>query len=653
MKTCILASFLVAGVAALHAQTFSTLVTFGLDNESPNLVIQGRDGNFYVANSQRNILQVTPAGTFTVFYGASSTSYFVNELLQLSNGSFIGTTTSSGGGGGFFTLSPAAAFADLYTFPEHAQASGPIVAGTDGNYYGATQNLGGTLCLSEGNQSNGCGTIYQVTPLGRFTSIYSFGGPDGYVPSGVIAGSDGNLYGTTQYGGEAGAGATCQILILHEGGCGTVFQISLSGALTTLYKFSGGADGGNPTGGVIQGKDGNFYGATVSGGQNGVGTLFKLTPGGTLTTLHSFSTTDGGIPDCLNAVYCSVAVTVQGSDGNMYGSTQGGGTGPCTMFNLNGCGTIFEIAPSGEFSSLYSFGAINGSPPGISSLIQGSDGNLYGTTESGGEQISMGVIAFNGFGTLFEFTLVPPVSQDIPVVSATGGVSNGASFQPGISAGSWITINGTNLSSTTDTWANAIVDGALPTTLDGVSVMVGDQPANIEYVSATQINALAPGVPAGTVPVTVTTAIGTSAAVNAQLTAEQPAFFQWGTYAVATRQNFSIAVKNGTFAGITTVPAAPGDVIILWGTGFGPTSPSAPAGEETPSTTTYNTATTVSVTVGNKPATVYGAALAPGYAGLYQVAIQIPASLANGDYPVVATINGVSSPSTTMITVQQ
>ena len=152
---------------------------------------------------------------------------------------------------------------------------------------------------------------------------------------------------------------------------------------------------------------------------------------------------------------------------------------------------------------------------------------------------------------------------------------------------------------------------------------------------------------------TVTNASGTSPAVMAQLQAEQPAFFQWGTYAVATRQNFSLAVKNGTFAGTTTVPAAPGDVIILWGTGFGPTSPSAPAGAETPSTTTYNTATAVSVTVGGKPATVYGAALAPGYAGLYQIAIQIPASLANGDYPVVATIAGVPSPSTTLITVQK
>jgi uncharacterized protein (TIGR03437 family) len=245
------------------------------------------------------------------------------------------------------------------------------------------------------------------------------------------------------------------------------------------------------------------------------------------------------------------------------------------------------------------------------------------------------------------------ISPPAPAISANSGVVNGASFQAGIAAGSWLTINGTNLSTTTATWANSIVKGALPTTLGGVSVSVGGQPAYIEYVSPTQINALAPNVPAGSVPVIVTNANGASQAVNAQLSTETPAFFQWGNYAVATHQDYTYAVKNGTFAGTTTVPAKPGDVIILWGTGFGPTSPAAPAGMQTPSTTTYNTASAVNVTVGGKLATFYGAALASGYAGLYQVAIQIPAGLVNGDYPVVATINSVSSPSTTMITVQQ
>jgi uncharacterized protein (TIGR03437 family) len=296
---------------------------------------------------------------------------------------------------------------------------------------------------------------------------------------------------------------------------------------------------------------------------------------------------------------------------------------------------------------LYSFpaeaGTNNGYGPGPGPIIQAANANFYGTVQVGGA---------SGNGIVYELSL-GLVPQNVPTIAASNGILDGASFQPGISANSWITINGTNLSAKTDTWNNSIVNGALPTTLDGVSVMVGGKPAYIEYVSPTQINAIAPAASIGPQPVTVTTANGTSPSVLVEFSAIQPSFFQWGNYAVATRQDFSLAVKNGTFSGTTTVPAKPGDVIILWGTGFGPTSPSAPAGAETPTTATYNTATPVTVKIGTQAATVYGAALAPGFAGLYQVAIQIPALLANGDYPVVATINNVSSPSSTIITVQQ
>jgi uncharacterized protein (TIGR03437 family) len=404
-------------------------------------------------------------------------------------------------------------------------------------------------------------------------------------------------------------------------GCGTIFKVTTGGSLTTLYTFLGDPDAANPKASLIQATDGNFYGTGIGGGTvfPTAGTFFKMTPAGVETVLHSFAS-------YTNDAFYPTGHLVQASDGNLYGVG----------------GALYKVTPSsGAESVVYSFGASPTDGTAPADLTLGSDGNVYGVASLGGA---------NGAGTVFRLAIVAP---DTPAIAASGGVLNGASFQPGISSGSWITISGTNLSSKTDTWNNSIVKGALPTTLDGVSVMVGGDPAYIEYVSATQINAVAPNVPAGSVPVTVTTASGTSQAAMAQLTAEQPAFFQWGNYAVATRQNFSLAVKNGTFAGTTTVPAAPGDVIILWGTGFGPTSPSAPAGQETPSTTTYNTATAVSVTVGGKPATVYGAALAPGYAGLYQIAIQIPASLANGDYPVVATIAGVPSPSTTLITVQK
>ena len=275
------------------------------------------------------------------------------------------------------------------------------------------------------------------------------------------------------------------------------------------------------------------------------------------------------------------------------------------------------------------------------SLIQINDGSLYGTTFLGGA---------NNDGTVFR--LGPAPSTVLPAISQSGGVVNGASFLAGIAPNSWITITGTNLSPVTDTWANSIVNGNLPTMLDGVSVSVGGEPAYICYVSPTQINALAANV-VGSGVVTVTNSGETIPEVIAAVESFAPAFFQWpGNYAVATRQDYSLAVKNGTFAGVTTTPAAPGDVIILWGSGFGPTSPAAPVGVATPSTTIYNTANKVTVTVGGAPATVYGAALASGDAGLYQVAIQIPTSLANGDYAVVATVSSAQSPSTTLITVQ-
>ncbi len=625
--------------AAVQAQTFTTLADFAKGGSGPDWLIQGTDGNFYGTTGPLDgdpIFKITPSGMLTTVY--SFTSDDANSLMQAGDGNFYGTTRA----GTIFKLTPQGTLTTLFQFagPDGSGPAGGLIQAADGNFYGTTQGGG----ASRSATSSGAGTVFQMTPAGKLTTLHSFAGPDGAQPvAGLVQGTDGNFYGTTLYGGSG----ACPSTMFAPSGCGTIFKLTPGASLTTLYNFGGTSDGINPAANLIQATDGNFYGTTSYGGggdcpdiltgsaNNGCGTIFKITPEGSFATLYSFNVTDGALPSGL----------IQATDGNVYGITEYGGTGSChTLLEANGCGTIFKITSGGSLTTLYSLrGGTGGYAP--NSLLEGSDGNLYGTTEYGGP----GPQDQLGNGTAFEFSLASP---SVPTIASSGGVLNGASFQPGIAPDTWITLNGTNLSSKTDAWSNAIVNGALPTTLDSVSVMVGDQPAYIEYVSATQINALLPGVPAGTLPVTVTNVNGTSPAVMAQVSAEQPAFFQWGTYAVATRQNFSLAVKNGTFPGTTTVPAKPGDVIILWGTGFGPTSPSAPAGVETPSTTTYNTATTVSVTVGKKPATVYGAALAPGYAGLYQIAIQIPA-LANGDYPVIATITGAQSPSTTMITVQQ
>ena|SRR5579872_7208195 len=286
----------------------------------------------------------------------------------------------------------------------------------------------------------------------------------------------------------------------------------------------------------------------------------------------------------------------------------------------------------------------------------GPGGGVYVSTDGGASWTLSPVDASQGqFDMVLGLAAVSSnTASPSPPVISTNGVINGASFQPGIVPNSWVTIKGINLAPKTDDWTNFIVNGQFPTSVDGVSVEIGGQAAYINYISPNQINLLAPDVAFGPLPVTVTTAVGTTAAFTVTSNQYGPAFFGWpNSQPVATRQDFSYAVKNGTFAGITTVPAKPGDVIILWGTGFGPTDPIAPVGSPVPSDQTYSTTTLPSVTINNVPATVYGAALASGFAGLYQIAIQVPASMPDGDWPIQASIGGVQSPTGTVLSVHQ
>jgi uncharacterized protein (TIGR03437 family) len=259
------------------------------------------------------------------------------------------------------------------------------------------------------------------------------------------------------------------------------------------------------------------------------------------------------------------------------------------------------------------------------------------------------------------FTLTPAAGGggNSPTIT---DVQNGATFQPGIVPGSWLTLKGTNLSTKTDTWDTFIVNGKLPTTVDGVSVKVGGQDAYVYYVSPTQINVLVGNIGTGSQSVTVTNANGTTTA-TAAAAAVQPGLFLWvNKYAVATHAGACTplpyctwAVANGTFQGVTTTPAKPGETVVLWGTGFGPTSPTAPVGVPVPTDQLYLTSSQVSVTVNGTPADVYQnqAFLAPTSAGEYQLAVTIPANAPDGDLPVVVTINGAQSPSGVMISVHR
>jgi uncharacterized repeat protein (TIGR03803 family) len=218
--------------------------------------------------------------------------------------------------------------------------------------------------------------VYEVTSKGVDTTLYSFCSlsncADGEIPDGALAlGKDGNLYGTTYQGGA-------------YNNAGTVFKITPQGALTTLYNFcskANCADGANPLGSLVQGSDGNFYGTTYAGGNStNNGTVFKITCGGSLTTIYSFSGPDGANPQG--------DLVQSGWNGNFYGLTLAGG-------NSTSSGTAFQISSSGSLTTIYTFcsktNCNDGSYP-QSPLTPDSFGNFYGTTELSGA---------NAYGTLF------------------------------------------------------------------------------------------------------------------------------------------------------------------------------------------------------------------------------------------------------------
>jgi uncharacterized protein (TIGR03437 family) len=237
---------------------------------------------------------------------------------------------------------------------------------------------------------------------------------------------------------------------------------------------------------------------------------------------------------------------------------------------------------------------------------------------------------------------------NLPLVA---GVANAASGQTAIAPNTWVSIYGANFAAAgfSDDWSKSITGGNLPTTLDGVSVGVGGIPAYVSFVSAGQINVLTPNVASGSISVAVTAGATTTTPFTVTSQPFSPAFFPWPNgQPVATHLDYSWAAKSGTFASATTVPAKPGEYVILWGTGFGPTAPTAPTGVTVPAGTTYYAANPVYVTIGSLSASVYGTALAPGFAGLYQVVAMVPAALSNGDYALVATVGGVPTATTTL-----
>jgi len=306
---------------------------------------------------------------------------------------------------------PAQRFTYLHTFSgtDGASPQAALIQATDGHLYGTT--FAGGVYNS--------GTVFKITPGGTFTVLYNFAsaGTGGRYPTApLVQGTDGNFYGTTVSGGTNSNG--------------TIFRITPAGVLAMLYSFcsqSGCVDGSEPYDALIQATDGNFYGTTYAGGAQFSGTIYRLTPGGTLTTLYSFCSAAG----CTDGQY-PTGPLLQAADGNLYGTTYGGG---------NGNGTIFRITTDGAFTSLHSFCTSKACGKGPSSgLVQGADGKLYGTTLKGGGRYNGGTIfsitTSGAFATLYAFDSKPPSSKgSAPVaapVSATDGNLYGTTYAGGV-----------------------------------------------------------------------------------------------------------------------------------------------------------------------------------------------------------------------------
>ena len=387
------------------AQSLSTIHNFcSLSNCADGayplgLLVQGNDGNLYGttfvsgSNGWGTVYKVSPSGSFTLLWsltGLGDGAEPYAGLVQGHDGSFYGVDTIGGntpsGCGAAFKVTPSGQETSLHAFTGYPHDGcnpwSPLLLANDGNFYG-TAPYGG---------SAGVGVVFKMTPSGTFTILYNFctqsGCPDGAYPlAGLIQASDGYLYGEATTNGA--------------NGYGTIFKISLTGGgFTVLYNFKS-SDGYLADGGLLQASDGNFYGTTNAGGAANFGTVFKITPSGTLTTLYSFCSkafcADGSAP---------YAGLTQGRDGNLYGTTYEGGN----FVQGSTYGTIFGITTSGSLSTLYSFCAqancTDGGYP-YAGVTQGSDGNLYGVTKTGGT---------NNSGTVFKLTM----NTDTLTVSTVG-----------------------------------------------------------------------------------------------------------------------------------------------------------------------------------------------------------------------------------------
>jgi uncharacterized repeat protein (TIGR03803 family) len=391
-----LAAGCVMAVLVAHsaqAQTYQVLHGFtgGTDGSSPAAgVTLDAKGNLYGTTPAGGdsacgnfgcgvVFRLSQTGHETLlhtFKNGRDGAYPYAGLIRDAQHNLYGTSSS----GTVFRLSPTDKFSPLYIFKGGAPlAPSPseLIRDGQGNPYGTTYTGGDLSC---GYYDEGCGVVFKLSPAGKKTVLHTFkGGTDGEYPlAGVVQDAQGNLYGTTSTGGSSSCSST---------GCGAVFKLSKTGKETVLYTFTGGADGGYPEAGVILDAQGNLYGTAYSGGTgcntHGCGVVFKLSKTGKETVLYTFTGgTDGANP---------AGGLILDTQGNLYGTTYVGGDSSCNP--PNGCGVVFRLSKTGIETVLHSFagGPSDGEFP-YAGVIRDANGNLYGTTVSGGPNFDWGVV---------------------------------------------------------------------------------------------------------------------------------------------------------------------------------------------------------------------------------------------------------------------
>ena len=449
---------LYAATMALSAQTFTTLESFdGTNGAGPawGALIQGLNGDLYGTTlgggpNGGTVFTISRTNAFASLTGnLDGGSQPQSGLILAPSGELYGTTYSGGphGSGEVFKMSGTGAVTALYGFcpqsqcPDGENPVGALVLATNGDLYG-TATFGG---------ANDNGTVFKLTQSGTYTTLYSFCGQancaDGGQPyGGLMQATNGRIYGTTNFGGT--------------GGSGTVFEITPSGALGTVHEFcslANCADGGMPIGGLIQGTDGYLYGTTSSGGMlggvAGDGTIYKINPAtNSLTTLYVFCSqpycTDGDAP---------FGALVEGTDGNFYGTTWGGGAANAGGTYSLTAGTVFQWTPEGLLTTLHSFCTQSGCPDGFDpegALVHSTNGSFYGGTCGG---VCGGI---SGDGTVFELSMgLHPFVRTAPTSGAVGAQIR--ILGTNLTGATSVTFNGTAAAFTIT--ASSVITATVPT----------------------------------------------------------------------------------------------------------------------------------------------------------------------------------------------